>query len=48
MRIVEFIMESYNKALEMAARQKERFDEVKLVDDEVDGKTVTKVICRDK
>lgn len=45
MKFAEFIMKSYNEALEMASRQKERYDEVELVDDVRDGEPVTVVLC---
>lgn len=40
--MMRIIMMSYNEALEMASRQKERFDEVVLEDE--DDKTV--VVCK--
>lgn len=42
---IEFIMRSYNEALEMRSRQIDRFDKVELEDREVDGEKVTVVKC---
>lgn len=41
-------MESYNEALKMVERQKERFDQVKVEDEEFEGKKLSVVVCLDQ
>ena len=39
--------ERYNDALECVERQKERFDQVKVEDEEFEGKKLSVVVCLD-
>ena len=40
--------ERYNDALECVERQKNRFDEVKIEDEEFEGTKLSVVVCRDR
>jgi hypothetical protein len=40
--------ERYNDALKCVERQKDRFDEVKIEDEEFEGTKLSVVVCRDR
>lgn len=43
--LISFVMERLSDAREMRERQEQRFDEVEIVEDKVDGKNVWVVMC---
>lgn len=43
--LISFVMERLSDAREMRERQTERFDEVEIIEDKIDGKDVWVVMC---